>query len=75
MAQILRVEQTVTLITRIPYDDNHYPGMSLEDALRCERELDLSDKLNILAEGLADVPIDSPLIRFSDSVTVEEVSE
>ena len=49
----IQVSRRVTVVTSIPFDEDNYPGMSLEEALAYERGLDEADKLESFVEQLS----------------------
>lgn len=65
---IIQVSQRVTLVNRIEYNEQNYPGMTLAEALAYEKELPREDKLGLFAEAIQSLPDDR--IRLVENITV-----
>lgn len=48
----IKVSRRVTLVTEVPYDEDHYPGMSLAEAIRHEEKLSTGEKLQAFCEEI-----------------------
>jgi hypothetical protein len=74
--QYIRVERTVRLVTFVPFDEEHYYGMAIDEAVASERYASPEDKLSEFAEELSIA--ESDRISLSESVIVvtkEEAGE
>lgn len=63
------VERTIRIVSRAPYDEAHYPEMSLVQAMDYELQLPRDEKILHFAEGLNNA--DPHEVELTERVRVE----
>jgi len=55
MARSVYVRRTLSVVQNIPFDEEHYPGMTFEEALAHERDMSWQDKVVAFCDKLDDL--------------------
>jgi hypothetical protein len=62
------IRRTATLVTKVPFDQEHYPNMTLEEAIKCTGDLSHDERMDLFTEAMEYEEVD-----FSETVTSQDV--
>jgi hypothetical protein len=55
----ISIVRTITFVQSVPYNDDYYAGMTVEEAIKYEERLPLHEKLDVFIDELSTVNFDS----------------
>lgn len=62
------IRRTATIVTTVPFDQEHYPNMTLEEAIRCTGDLSHDERIVLFNEAMEYEEVD-----FSETVISQDV--